>query len=266
VDELECDVKLGRGGTREIEFIVQSLQVLHAGRLPFLQISQTLPCLEKLEQYHLLTSDEAQQLASAYCFLRDVEHRLQMENNLQTHTLPGDRRAQLRLARLMGFKSLEKFESALPAHTGNVRWIYDKLLKRESPAAQTILPPEFDGAEAAWEQLLAAHSFREPETAFRLFKEFAEGPGDVHVSPRTGELARELIPKFLALCPSQKPEARSRKSEVEKTASGLGPRASGLRPPAFGSRPGTHAAGQFHQRVCGAGAVAGTMERQPAFV
>jgi len=200
MDELERNVKLGRGGIREIEFIVQSLQVLHAGRLPFLQISQTLPCLEKLEQYHLLAGDETAPLAAAYRFLRDVEHRLQMESNLQTHTLPADRQAQLRLAWLMDFKSWEKFKSTLQAHTGNVRRIYDQLLKRESPEARTILPLEFDGAEPAWETLLAAHSFREPETAFRLFKEFAEGPGDVHVSPRTGELARELILKFLALC------------------------------------------------------------------
>ena len=78
-DELERNVKLGRGGIREIEFVVQSLQVLHAGRLPFLQTAQTLPCLDKLAQYHLLTEDEAQQLDAAYRFLRDVEHRLQME-------------------------------------------------------------------------------------------------------------------------------------------------------------------------------------------
>jgi glutamate-ammonia-ligase adenylyltransferase len=227
-DELERNVKLGRGGIREIEFVVQSLQVLHAGRLPFLQIFQTLPCLEKLTQYHLLTDDETQQLGVAYRFLRDVEHRLQMENNLQTHTIPADHRAQLRLARLMDFKSLEKFESALQTHTGNVRRIYDKLLKSESPEAQTTLPPEFDGAESEWEKLLAAHSFREPETAFRLLKEFAEGPGDVHVSPHTAELARELIPKYLALCPRQKAEARSRKSEVEKTAADLRPRTSDL--------------------------------------
>jgi glutamate-ammonia-ligase adenylyltransferase len=212
--ELERNVKLGRGGIREIEFIVQSLQVLHAGRLPFLQISQTLPCLEKLEQYHLLTDAETRQLAAAYRFLRDVEHRLQMENNLQTHTISADRRAQLRLARLMNYKSLEKFESALQTHTGNVRRIYDKLLRSESSKAQTTLPPEFDGAESEWEKLLAAHSFREPETAFRLFKEFAEGPGDVHVSPRTAELARELIPKFLALCPKKESEVRSLKPKV----------------------------------------------------
>jgi glutamate-ammonia-ligase adenylyltransferase len=202
-DELERNVKLGHGGIREIEFIVQSLQVLHAGRLQFLQLSQTLPCLDKLAQYRLLAEHEARQLGAAYRFLRDVEHRLQMENNLQTHTIPADGRTRLRLARLMDFESWEKFEAALQAHTGNVRRIYDRLLKSESSGTQTNLPPTFDGAESEWRDLLAAHSFREPETAFRLLKELAEGPGDVHVSPRTTELARELIPKFLALCPQK---------------------------------------------------------------
>ncbi len=93
-DELERNVKLGRGGIREIEFIVQSLQILHAGQQPFLQSAQTLPCLAKLAQYELLTEAEAQRLAAAYRFLRDVEHRLQMEENLQTHTIPADRPAR----------------------------------------------------------------------------------------------------------------------------------------------------------------------------
>ena len=231
-DELERNVKLGRGGIREIEFIVQSQQVLHAGRSPFLQIPQTLPCLEKLAQYHLLTDDEARQLADAYRFLRDVEHRLQMENNLQTHTLPTEPKARLRLARLMDFKSWEKFDSVLRTHTGNVRRIYDRLLRSESAEAQTGLPPEFDGAEAEWTSLLAAHSFREPETAFRVFKELAEGPGDVHVSPRSVELARELIPKFLALCPSRKPEAGDQKTEVRSQKPELDRTSSDLRRPA----------------------------------
>ena len=216
VGELERNVKLGRGGIREIEFVVQSLQVLHAGRLPFLQVSQTLPCLEKLERYNLLSKDEVSQLDAAYRFLRDVEHRLQMENNLQTHTIPNDRRAQLRLARLMDFKSLEQFETALQRHTGNIRRIYEKQLKNESLRTQTIFPEEFDASMEKWVELLATHSFRDPETAFHLLKEFAEGPGDVHVSPRTTELARQLIPKFFALCPKQK-------SEVGRTNSDLRP-------------------------------------------
>ena len=202
-EELERNVKLGRGGIREIEFLVQSLQILHAGKQPFLQTGQTLPCLAKLAQYRLLSNEEARQLDAAYRFLRDVEHRLQMEENRQIHTIPADRPARLRLARLMNFPALEEFDLALRTHTGNVRRIYDKWLKGESPETQAGLPPAFDGAEAEWEQLLAAHSFRDPAAAVQLLKEFAEGPGYVHVSPRTTELARELIPKFLALCPNK---------------------------------------------------------------
>ncbi len=203
-EELGRNVKLGRGGIREIEFVAQSLQILHAGRLPFLQTAQTLPCLAKLAQYQLLAEADAQQLDTAYRFLRDVEHRLQMEDNQQTHVIPVDRPARQRLAGLMGFKSLAEFEAALKMHTGNVRRVYDQILKADAPKSEhAVLPPGFAGAEAEWKDLLASHSFRDPETAFRLLKEFAEGPGYVHVSPRTTELARQLILKFLALCPHQ---------------------------------------------------------------
>src|SRR6201999_1075603 len=58
-DELERNVKLGRGGIREVEFIAQSQQLLHAGKVPFLQGSQTLPALEKLTQYNLLSNEES---------------------------------------------------------------------------------------------------------------------------------------------------------------------------------------------------------------
>src|SRR5258706_15795982 len=96
VDELDRNVKLGRGGIREIEFVAQSLQLLHAGRQPFLQRPQTLPCLQKLAQYQLLPAEETRALTEAYVFLRDLEHRLQMVRNLQTHTIPAQRPAQER--------------------------------------------------------------------------------------------------------------------------------------------------------------------------
>jgi glutamate-ammonia-ligase adenylyltransferase len=199
--ELERNVKLGRGGIREIEFVAQSLQLLHAGRLPFLQTGQTLPCLAKLAQYKLLTDTEARELDQAYCFLRDVEHRCQMEANLQTHTIPAERSAQVRLAQLMGFASLRQFNDELQAHTRNVRRTYDRLLKPDQVETDSPFPREFDGAEAEWKTILSAHGFREADTAFRVLKEFAEGPGYVHVSLHTTELARQLIPKVLALCP-----------------------------------------------------------------
>jgi glutamate-ammonia-ligase adenylyltransferase len=216
--ELERNVKLGRGGIREIEFIVQSLQVLHAGRSPFLQIPQTLPCLKKLAQYNLLPEAAEKQLDAAYRFLRDVEHRLQMDNNLQTHTLPEDTPSLSRIAHLMNFDSLKEFQSALRMHAGNVRRIYESLFKCEPQKSEAGSLPLFDDADQ-WHRLLASRSFREPEKAYQLFKEFAEGPGYIHVSSRTTDLARLLIPKFLALCPPSSTASES-KSRAAVTPTG----------------------------------------------
>ncbi len=130
--ELDRNVKLGRGGIREIEFVAQTLQLIHAGRQPFLQGSQTLPVLEKLLDYDLLPRGEVRPLAEAYAFLRDVEHRLQMEDNLQTHTIPLARPAQERLAALMGFAGWKQLEAARKQHTQAVRRVYDRLLKADA--------------------------------------------------------------------------------------------------------------------------------------
>jgi [glutamine synthetase] adenylyltransferase / [glutamine synthetase]-adenylyl-L-tyrosine phosphorylase len=204
--ELERNVKLGRGGIREIEFVVQALQLLRAGRQPFLQGNQTLPALAKLVQYELVTAEESKMLAEAYCFLRDVEHRLQMEDNLQTHTIPTERRAQERLARLMGFATLGEFETSRQAHTRNVRRIFDRLLKADTREgeAPSPFPRQFEGAEVEWKKLLAEHSFKDVDKAFRVLREFVEGPGYVHVSSRTSQLAHHLLPKLFALCPQPK--------------------------------------------------------------
>jgi [glutamine synthetase] adenylyltransferase / [glutamine synthetase]-adenylyl-L-tyrosine phosphorylase len=201
-DELERNVKLGRGGIREIEFIAQSQQLLRAGKMPFLQGAQTLPTLEKLAQYHLLSGEESRSLRDAYCFLRDVEHRLQMEENLQTHTIPVSRAARERLARLMNFPGAAEFETARRTQTDLVRAIFDKLFKPEkAERPDEKLPREFAGAESEWRKLLAHHSFREPDKMAPLLREFVEGPGYGHVSARTIELARRLLPRLLAMCP-----------------------------------------------------------------
>ena len=204
--EIDRNVKLGHGGIREIEFVGQTLQLLHAGRQPFLQSSQTLPCLAKLAAYNLLDGADAQRLEAAYRFLRDVEHRLQMEDNLQTHTIPAEPAAQLRLARLMGFATREQFEARRREHTRNVRRVYDSLLQTEAPGPAESFPARFEGAEAEWTRLLTEHRFREPGQALRVLREFVEGPGYMHVSPRTVELARQLLPKLFGLCGAGKTE------------------------------------------------------------
>jgi [glutamine synthetase] adenylyltransferase / [glutamine synthetase]-adenylyl-L-tyrosine phosphorylase len=201
VGEMDRNVKLGRGGIREIEFIAQTLQVLNAGRMPFLQTGQTLPALEKLVQYQLLPASDARSLRTAYLFLRDVEHRLQMENNLQTHILPETPSARRRLARLMGSASLKAFENALQSHMREVRGIYDRVLKLEVKAPPVPVPREFAGFEATWHRLLTEHSFQQVDATLRLIESFVQGPGYVHVSPRTIDLALQLILRLLELCP-----------------------------------------------------------------
>jgi glutamate-ammonia-ligase adenylyltransferase len=204
VGEIDRNVKLGRGGIREIEFIVQTLQLLHAGRMPFLQQPRTLPALGKLVQYRLMTAADAAGLEKAYQFLREVEHRLQMDNCLQTHTIPTGRVARERLARLMGTTDVKAFDRMLKEHTRHVRQVYDRQLKMESAAPALPVPRQFSGFEDDWRALLSAHSFRDVDASLRLLETFIQGPGYVHVSPRTSDLARQLIVKFLALCPRRK--------------------------------------------------------------
>ena len=219
--ELERNVKLGRGGIREIEFIVQVLQLLHAGRQPFLQGPQTLPALEKLKQYELLTSEESRLLANAYKFLRDLEHRLQMEDNRQTHTIPAERAAQERLARLMGFNKLSSFETAHQEHTRVVRRLFERVLRTEVPDAEvaSALPHDFQEADAQWASLLAQHGFKDVPKALRVLREFVEGPGYVHVSPRTRDLALQLLQRLFAICPTDT-KMPGRKAQKKADAKG----------------------------------------------
>jgi glutamate-ammonia-ligase adenylyltransferase len=217
--EQERNVKLGRGGIRDIEFVAQTRQVLHAGRLPFIVSAQTVPTLRKLAQYHLLGGEDCAALAAAYEFLRDVEHRLQMESNLQTHILPTERRARERLGRLMGFATLREFEARLETHRRAVREVYERVLepetRTEGPANAETAFPELAGHEAFWKPLLAEHSFRDADQAFRLASTFVHGPGFGHVPARTEVAARRLLARFLARCP--------RRDTVEARRAAAGP-------------------------------------------
>jgi glutamate-ammonia-ligase adenylyltransferase len=200
--EIERNVKLGRGGIREIEFIVQTLQLLHAGRIPFLQGAATVPVLQKLVKYSLLRADDAVELERAYVFLRDVEHRLQMEANRQTHTIPTERHARERLARLMGFSTLAEFEAARREHTRAARRIYDGILAGDEPDEGGLPAGPMDEALPQWKQVLAARGFRDADAALPMLRLFIEGPDYGHVSSRTVELARELMRRFCSLCPN----------------------------------------------------------------
>jgi [glutamine synthetase] adenylyltransferase / [glutamine synthetase]-adenylyl-L-tyrosine phosphorylase len=124
------NVKLGRGGIREIEFIAQAPQLALGGPDAWLRAPHTLISLSRLADRGLLGERELTQLSDAYAFLRTLEHRLQMENGLQTHAVPDDAGKRGLIARRMNFAgddAREQFEAKLAAETENVSLIYQKL-------------------------------------------------------------------------------------------------------------------------------------------
>ena len=125
------DVKLGKGGIREIEFIAQALQLAHGGHDEWLRVPHTLISLVRLSERNLLTETELTELADAYKFLRRVEHRLQMENGLQTHLVPDDSEKRLLIAKRMNFFSVADFNKNLELHTANVNRIFERVFQKK---------------------------------------------------------------------------------------------------------------------------------------
>jgi glutamate-ammonia-ligase adenylyltransferase len=123
------NVKLGRGGIREIEFIAQALQLAFGGRDEWLRAPHTLISLGRLADRQLITERERTELSDAYVYLRKLEHRLQMEHGLQTHSLPDEPARRLMVARRMDFtgNALVEFERVLQLHTTHVRAAYDRV-------------------------------------------------------------------------------------------------------------------------------------------
>lgn len=138
------NVKLSRGGIREIEFIAQALQLAHGGKDEWLRVSHTLVCLGRLADRGFITEQERTALSDAYMFLRTLEHRLQMEHGLQTHVLPEAAPSRLLAARRMGFSgesAMQDFEAALKIHAGHVMRAYNRVFA-EAAAGQDILAEE----------------------------------------------------------------------------------------------------------------------------
>ncbi len=125
------DVKLSRGGIREIEFIVQLLQVVRAGQFPELRTRPTLNALPRLVKAGLMSAATAQSLAQAYVFLRQIEHRIQYLDDQQTHLLPTQDADLAWIARTMGYDSTQQLLNQLDAHRERVAQEFDTLLGGE---------------------------------------------------------------------------------------------------------------------------------------
>jgi glutamate-ammonia-ligase adenylyltransferase len=184
-DNLERDVKLGRGGIRDIEFIVQTLQLIHGARHPFLQESSMLKALRALRQLDLLPREDVLTCDNTYRFLRRVEHRLQIEAEQQTHTVPRDPQALRRLALSLRFSSGEEFSSALQQRMRAVRPIFQRIVASTSSPGATA--PRTNDLEI----------FTDQKRAAKALADLAQGAGRFHVAPRTRQIFAKLRPALL---------------------------------------------------------------------
>jgi glutamate-ammonia-ligase adenylyltransferase len=188
------ELKRGRGGIRDVEFAVQLLQLVHGRHDPSIRSATSLDALAELAAAGYIESADADRLSDAYGFLRTVEHRLQLWDEQQTHTLPEDEAARTRLARVMGHRdtpeetALEAFEREHRAHQAAVRSIHERLFFApllETLAGAGALPPD------AAEERLAAFGFLDTDQTRAALLELTQG------LTRSSRLMQQLLPVIL---------------------------------------------------------------------
>ena len=176
------DLKLGRGGIREIEFFVQALQLLHGGRDPNLRVRGTLRALERLLYAGLISSRDRDELGEAYVLLRRLEHRVQMVAERQTHAIPDDEQEQKRLARRAVFADAAAMHKELARHRALVESRFADLLRvageeaaGEDPRAAIAADANATSEERA--AALKALGFDQPEASGEELSRLAKKRG-----------------------------------------------------------------------------------------
>ncbi|MHB8493518.1 MAG: bifunctional [glutamate--ammonia ligase]-adenylyl-L-tyrosine phosphorylase/[glutamate--ammonia-ligase] adenylyltransferase [Casimicrobiaceae bacterium] len=203
------DIKLGPGGIREIEFVVQALQIVRGGREPELRLRGTLPALAALAERQLLASHAVAVLEQGYRFLRAVEHRLQYRDDRQTQLLPDDASERARLATTMGFDDARGFEAALAAHRSGVLGQFAAVFDTPGETAEgprdayAMLweDPQASGEVLAW---LAGEGFDDPASLVATLRHMREGRRYLQLPALSRERVDRLVPRLLAVAATQR--------------------------------------------------------------
>ncbi len=232
------DVKLGRGGIREIEFFCQAQQLIHGGRDKKLRTKATLETLERLVEAGLLEKDEKERLEKSYKFLRNLEHRIQIVEGRQTQTLPVKDLELTRVAKMMGFsddgqgKLLAKdgFLNAFKDVTDDVYEIYRTLFysakeeqKKESKSEDGIKLKKLCSSETEAEEvkkLLEGFGFDSNESLLKLEKLLA-AQNAPRLSESGASFLRRLIPRLILLA-SKTPDPDLALLNIEKFITATG--------------------------------------------
>lgn len=194
------DVKLGRGGIRDIELFAQTQQLILGGRDRKLRTSQTLAALDALAEAGAIATAARDALSEAYVFFREVEHRIQMLEDAQTHQVPADAETRARVAALAGFETLADFDAALIEHRRIVSDIDHQLFGR---AGQSLADPLgsliFTGVEDHPETLntIGKLGFGHPPSVSQTIRGWHHGRIRAMRSERARELLTRLTPRLL---------------------------------------------------------------------
>ena len=191
------NIKLGRGGIREVEFFAQTQQLIAGGRNPALRDRETLPTLDKLVDDGWIDAPTRDDMREAYLFLRQVEHRLQMVNDDQTQTLPDDPVAMERLAHFLGFEGRDAFAVELLTQLKKVQKRYGALFEATIGAdkAQLAFPRDADDRRTL--DRLVEMGFRTPlETSARV-RQWLSGEYRSLRSEAARAQLEELLPQLL---------------------------------------------------------------------
>ncbi|MGA8262663.1 MAG: bifunctional [glutamate--ammonia ligase]-adenylyl-L-tyrosine phosphorylase/[glutamate--ammonia-ligase] adenylyltransferase, partial [Arenicellales bacterium] len=199
----EGDIKLGRGGIREIEFIVQSLQLIRGGRELRLQSNRIHAALRELGRVGALESATVSILETSYRFLRNLEHRLQMLGDEQTHVLPKGEADRARVAMAMGMADWSALEQALNEVKSQVHEAFQRILSEKPPPGDMldtlgdVWSAHIDPEAAA--PLLRRVGFDEPEVTLELIQRLRQGKS-YHAHSKVGrERLDRLMPVLIQL-------------------------------------------------------------------
>lgn len=193
------DVKLGRGGIREIEFFAQTQQLIFGGRRPRLRGARTLDMLGELLNEAWISEEARDELSEAYVFLRRVEHRLQMIADEQTQRLPLDRAPLARFAKFCGYAKLETFSAALTRQLRRVEKHYARLFEDAPTLGDEAGSLVFTGVVDDPDTLatLRGLGFQRPEEATETVRGWHFGRRAAVQSARAREVLTELTPGLL---------------------------------------------------------------------
>ena len=194
------DVKLGRGGIREIEFFVQTQQLIFGGRRPSMRGARTLDMLRQLHAEHWVGAEAVEDLTKAYAFLRRVEHRLQMVADEQTQRLPFEAGPLARFAKFCGYARLERFSAEMTGHLRRVEKHYARLFEDaptlDAEAGSLVFTGVGDDPETL--TTLRRLGFQRPEEAAETIRGWHFGRRPAVRSARAREVLTELVPALLA--------------------------------------------------------------------